>query len=179
MRRIKTELTTDKRYINGKVDVKYYYPELSSELKKACQDLIHIGLLRVADFKSENLCIEFTGDFKLDLMLKLKSEETRHCLVDISFDDQCLSYDTKIIYGHRECKFIHVSSELVSEVEEIIRMENDTLKADICISLLDYITDRDTNLSSDIKSERKKKQKKSANTNHDTIAGWRKVIENM
>lgn len=178
MKQIKTELTADKRYINGKVDVKYYYPELSSALKKACQDLIHIGLLRVSDFKSENLCIEFTGDFKMDLMLKLKSEEVRHCLVDISFDDQCLSYDTKIIYGHRECKFIHVSSELISEAEEIIRMENDTLKADICISLLDYITDRNTNLSSDIKAD-KEKQKKSANSNHDIIADWRKVIENM
>ena len=178
MRQIKTELTADKRYINGKVNVKYYYPELSSALKKACQTLIHIGLLRASDFKSENLCIEFTGDFKMDLMLKLKSEETRHCLVDISFDDQCLSYDTKIIYGHRECKFIHISSELVSEAEEISRMKNDTLKADICISLIDYITDRDASFSSDIKSE-KKKQKKSTNTNHDTIAGWRKVIENM
>ena len=178
MRQIKTELTTDKRYINGKVDVKYYYPELSSALKKACQDLIHIGLLRISDFKSENLCIEFTGDFKLDLMLKLKSEEIRHCLVDVSFDDQCLSYNTKIIYGHRECKFIHISSELVSEAEEISRMKNDTLKADTCISLLDYITDRDKNLSSDIKSD-KNKQKKSVNSNHDAIANWRKVIENM
>lgn len=177
MKQIKTELTTDKRYINGKVDVKYYYPELSSALKKACQDLIHIGLLRVSDFKSENLCIEFADTSNLNLILTLKSEE-RYCLININLDNMLLTYVQKIIIGHKQYKSMHVSSDLISEIKDIAKISDAKLQADICISLIDYITDRDAKSSSDI-NNRKKKQKKSVSSNHDTIAGWRKVIENM
>ena len=177
MKQIKTELIADKRYINGKVDVEYYFPELSSALKSVCQDLIHIGLLRASDFKSENLHLQFAGISNLSLFLVLKSGE-RYCLVNIDLDNMLLTYVQKIIIGHKQYKSVHISSDLISEAKEFALMSNAKLQADVCTSLIDYITDRDASSSSDIKSE-KKKQKKSTNTNHDAIANWRKVIENM
>lgn len=177
MKQIKTELTTDKRYIDGKVNVEHYFPELSSALKNACQDLINIDILRASDFKSENLCLQFAGASNLSLFLTLKPEK-RYRLISIDLDNMLLTYIQKIIIGHKQYKSVHISSDLISEIKDFAKISNAKLQADICTSLIDYITDRDANSSSDIISD-KNKQKKSVNSNHDAIANWRKVIENM